>query len=147
MVSSISSVKTKVKGNPREPTGGNAPTELTGIPVDGVIAGAGDTSNGRAWPFKWLLEGEAFDTVLEEAHIFILLTLVLEGWSHVANHLISCSSVLLSSIHIPKEIRSNSFPCLRLTPTLPLAHIEPEGRIELWEAVLGELLLFYAVLT
>lgn len=120
MVSSISSVKTKVKGNPREPTGGNAPTELTGIPVDGVIAGAGDTSNGRAWPFKWLLMGtrlgwvriqvadfttqggltcpqrssspssrlltdattpnparmgvlgEAFDTVGEEAHIFIL---------------------------------------------------------------------------
>tara|TARA_R110001592_G_scaffold189921_1_gene435532 strand:+ start:45 stop:296 length:252 start_codon:yes stop_codon:yes gene_type:complete len=49
------SVKTSVKGNPREPIGGNAPTESTGIPVEGVIAGAGDTSNGIHRRFKWLL--------------------------------------------------------------------------------------------
>jgi hypothetical protein len=44
----------------------------------------------------------------------------------------------------PKRLgRTHFLHCLLcLTPTLPLAHIEPEGRIELWEAVLGELLLF-----
>ena len=54
MESSNESVNTIVKGNPREPMGGIAPTESTGIPVEGVIAGA-DTSIGHTTPFKWLL--------------------------------------------------------------------------------------------
>lgn len=54
ITSSCSSVNTKVKGKPREPMGGIAPTESTGIPVEAVIAGA-DTSIGHTTPFKWLL--------------------------------------------------------------------------------------------